>query len=157
RAAGRVGRPMADTISVTLPDGSARTVARGTTAAELAAEIGARLARDALAAKVDGEYRDLGTPLVADAAVAIVTPATDEGREILRHSTAHVMAQAVTDLFPGARYAIGPAVADGFYYDFELPGGATFTEADLESIEGRMRAIVAADQPFVREEISAAA
>jgi len=82
----------------------------------------------------------------------IVTPASDDGREVLRHSTAHVMAQAVTDLFPGAKYAIGPAIADGFYYDFELPDGRHFSESDLEQIEARMREIVAEDEPFVREE-----
>ena len=85
--------------------------------------------------------------------VAIVTPDSDDGREVLRHSTAHVMAQAVTDLFPGAKYAIGPAIEDGFYYDFELPDGAHFTDDDLERIEARMREIVKADEPFVREEL----
>ena len=90
-------------------------------------------------------------------AVAIVTPDSDDGREVLRHSTAHVMAQAVTDLFPGAKYAIGPAIADGFYYDFALPGGAHFSDDDLARIEARMREIVAADEPFVREEVDRAA
>jgi threonyl-tRNA synthetase len=84
--------------------------------------------------------------------VSVVTDDSDAGREVLRHSTAHVLAQAVTGLWPGARYAIGPAIAEGFYYDFELPGGAHFADADLEKIEARMREIVAEDQPFVREE-----
>jgi threonyl-tRNA synthetase len=143
------------TITVTFPDGATRSFDRGVTPGGVAAAIGSRLGRDALAAKVDGEWTDLTTPLDRDVTLAIVTPASPDGREVLRHSTAHVMAQAVTDLFPGAKYAIGPAVADGFYYDFELPGGATFAEADLERIEARMREIVAADQPFVREELSA--
>jgi threonyl-tRNA synthetase len=107
-----------------------------------------------LAARVDGAWFDLDRPIEHDAVVAIVTSPTPEGREVLRHSTAHVMAQAVTDLFPGARYAIGPAIDDGFYYDFELPGGVHFSDDDLERIEARMREIVKADEPFVREELS---
>jgi threonyl-tRNA synthetase len=144
----------ADAVNVKLPDGSQREYPRGVTAAEVAASIGKRLAKDALAAKVDGEWVDLDRPIDHDAAVTIVTPDTPDGREVLRHSTAHVMAQAVTDLFPGARYAIGPAIEDGFYYDFELPDGRHFTEDDLGRIEARMREIVAADEPFVREEVS---
>ena len=144
----------ADAVNVKLPDGSQREYPRGVTAAEVAASIGKRLAKDALAAKVDGEWIDLDRPIDHDAAVTIVTPDTPDGREVLRHSTAHVMAQAVTDLFPGARYAIGPAIEDGFYYDFELPDGRHFTEDDLGRIEARMREIVAADEPFVRDEVS---
>ena len=144
----------ADAVNVKLPDGSQREYPRGVTAAEIAASIGKRLAKDALAAKVDGEWVDLDRPIEHDAAVTIVTSASPDGREVLRHSTAHVMAQAVTDLFPGARYAIGPAIEDGFYYDFELPDGRHFTEDDLGRIEARMREIVAADEPFVREEVS---
>ena len=144
----------ADAVNVKLPDGSQREYPRGVTAAEIAASIGKRLAKDALAAKVEGEWVDLDRPIDHDAAVTIVTPASPDGREVLRHSTAHVMAQAVTDLFPGARYAIGPAIEDGFYYDFELPDGRHFTEDDLGRIEARMREILAADEPFVREEIS---
>jgi threonyl-tRNA synthetase len=144
----------ADAVNIKLPDGSQREYPRGVTAAEVAASIGKRLAKDALAAKVDGEWVDLDRPIDHDAAVTIVTPASPDGREVLRHSTAHVMAQAVTDLFPGARYAIGPAIEDGFYYDFELPDGRHFTEDDLGRIEARMREIVAADEPFLREEVS---
>jgi threonyl-tRNA synthetase len=143
----------ADAVNVKLPDGSQREYPRGVTAAEIAASIGKRLAKDALAAKVDGEWVDLDRPIEHDGAVTIVTPDTPDGREVLRHSTAHVMAQAVTDLFPGARYAIGPAIDDGFYYDFELPDGRHFTEDDLGRIEARMREIVAEDEPFVREEV----
>src|SRR5256714_8370032 len=155
-AADIVAREMspADAVNVKLPDGSQREYPRGVTAAEVAASIGKRLAKDALAAKVDGEWVDLDRPIDHDAAVTIVTPATPDGREVLRHSTAHVMAQAVTDLFPGARYAMGPAIEDGFYYDFELPAGRHFTDDDLGRIEARMREIVAADEPFVREEVS---
>jgi threonyl-tRNA synthetase len=144
------------TVTLTLPDGSTREYPEGVTGAEVAASIGRGLAKAAIAASVDGEVVDLARPIGHDAAVAIVTPATDEGREVLRHSASHVMAQAVFDLFPGAKYAIGPAIADGFYYDFELPGGVHFTDADLERIEARMREIVAEDQPFVREEYDTA-
>jgi threonyl-tRNA synthetase len=140
-------------ITITLPDGTTREYERGTTGSEIAASIGKRLGADALAVKVDGDWVDLDRPIERDAKVAIVTPASAEGREVLRHSTAHVMAQAVTDLFPGAEYAIGPAIEDGFYYDFMLPGGEHFSEADLERIDARMREIVDADEPFEREEV----
>jgi threonyl-tRNA synthetase len=140
-------------VTVTLPDGSSRSYPSGVTAGAIAASIGKGLAKAALAAKVDGEWVDLDEPIDHDAAVAIITPDTPEGREVLRHSTAHVMAQAVTDLYPGAEYAIGPAIEDGFYYDFALPGGAHFHDTDLERIEARMREIVKADEPFEREEV----
>src|SRR5947209_9289908 len=141
-------------ITITLPDGSTRAYDDAVTAGEVAASIGRGLAKAALAAKVDDEWYDLTRPIEHDATVAIVTPDTAEGREVLRHSTAHVMAQAVTDLFPGAKYAIGPAIEDGFYYDFELPDGAHFSDDDLGRIEARMREIVGENQPFVREELS---
>ena len=140
-------------ITVTLPDGSSREYPSGTTAGEVAASIGKGLAKAALAAKADGEWIDLGQPIVHDAQLEIVVPASDDGREVLRHSTAHVLAQAVTHLFPGAKYAIGPAIADGFYYDFELPNGQTFSENDLERIGNEMRKIVKANEPFVRAEL----
>ncbi len=139
-------------ITVTLPDGSERRLDPGSTAADLAASVGKRLARDAVAAVVDGRQVDLSTPLPEGAQVAIVTAGTPEGRYILRHSTAHVMAQAVCTLWPGTHFAIGPPVEDGFYYDFELPGGRHFSDEDLEAIEATMRKIVAASQPFLREE-----
>ena len=104
---------------------------------------------------VNGDEWDLGRTLPDGAAVAIVTADTDAGRHVLRHSTAHVLAQAVIQLFPGAKYTIGPAIEDGFYYDFELPDGRTFTEADLDDIDARMRVIMAADQPFERDEVPA--
>src|SRR5215212_5650515 len=114
---------MAD-ITITLPDGSERSLPEGSTAADLAAAIGPRLAKDAVIAVVDGVERDLDVPLADGASVSIVTPSTERGLYTLRHSTAHVLAQAVLDLFPGATFGIGPPVEDGFYYDFELPGGA---------------------------------
>jgi len=139
---------------VTLPDGSPRQVPDGATAADLAASIGRGLAKAAVAAVVNGAQADLGALLRDGDSVAILTADSDDGRYVLRHSTAHVLAQAVCDLFPGARYAIGPPIEDGFYYDFELPGGARFTDDDLGRIEARMREIVGEDQPFVREELS---
>ena len=144
---------MAGQITVRLPDGSERSLAEGSTAADLAASIGRRLAADAVAATVDGAAVDLDRPLPDGATVEIVTASSEEGRAVLRHGTAHVLAQAVCDLFPGARYAIGPPIEDGFYYDFDLPGGAHFSDEDLERIEARMREIVAEGQPFVREEL----
>src|SRR5205814_9138925 len=144
---------MAD-ITVTLPDGSSRSLPQGSTAADLASKIGKGLAKAAVAATVDGREVDLGAPLPDGATVSVVTANTDEGRYVLRHSTAHVMAQAVCDLFPGAKYAIGPPIADGFYYDFELPGGAHFSDDDLERIEARRREIVAEGQSCRREEHS---
>jgi threonyl-tRNA synthetase len=146
---------MSDQITITLPDGSAREYAAGTTAGDVARSIGKRLAKAAVAATVDGVEYDLERPLPDGAAVAIITDETPDGRHVLRHSTAHVMAQAVTQLFPGAKYSIGPAIENGFYYDFELPGGRTFNEDDLGAIEERMREIIAADQPFTRSEVSA--
>ncbi len=143
-------------ILISVPDGSQRSLAEGATATTLAESIGSRLAKAAVAAVVNGVEVDLGRPLPAGAQVAIITGDSEEGRHVLRHSTAHVMAQAVTQLFPGAKFSIGPAIADGFYYDFELPGGRTFVEADLEAIEARMREIMKADQPFVRSELPAA-
>src|SRR5690606_28131987 len=147
--------PRMSEITVTLPDGSARTLAEGSTTTDLAAEIGPRLAKDALIAVVDGEERDLGDPLPDGASVEIVLPDSDRGLETIRHSTSHVLAQAVLELWPGATFAIGPAIENGFYYDFELPDGATFSDADLERIEAKMREIIKARQPFVREELSA--
>ncbi|MGP0029942.1 MAG: threonine--tRNA ligase [Acidimicrobiales bacterium] len=127
-------------------------MAEGTTAAELAQSIGSGLAKAAVAASVDGREVDLGTPLADGDEVAIVTGETEAGRAVLRHSTAHVLAQAVLRLWPGAKYAIGPVIENGFYYDFELPGGARFSDDDLVRVEAEMRAIMAEDQPFIRHE-----
>ena len=144
---------MADSITITLPDGSSKELPSGSTAADLAAAIGPRLAKDAVIAVVDGTERDLVHPLTDGAEVSIVTPSSDRGLYTIRHSTAHVLAQAVLDLFPGATFAIGPPVEDGFYYDFQLPDGGTFREDDLERIAARMREIIKERQPFIRDEI----
>jgi threonyl-tRNA synthetase len=139
-------------ITVYLPDDSSRHLPEGSTGVDLAAAIGPRLAQAAVAIEVNGTARDLTTVLPDGARVAVITAGSEAGRHILRHSTAHVLAQAVTDLWPGAHYAIGPPIEDGFYYDFELPGGQHFSDDDLSRIEARMAAIVAEDQPFTREE-----
>ena len=141
-------------ITVSLPDGSERELAADATALDLAAAIGSGLKKAAVAAVVDGEETDLTAALHDGQTVAIITAATPEGRHVLRHSTAHVMAQAVTQLFPGAKFSIGPAIENGFYYDFELPDGATFSDDDLGRIEAEMREIMKANQPFVRSEMS---
>jgi threonyl-tRNA synthetase len=143
---------MAAEVMVRLPDGSVRTLPEGATGRDLAAAIGPRLAKEALAVRVDGRAADLSSPLPDDASVEVLTPKSPLGREILRHSTAHVLAQAVLRLWPGAHYAIGPVIDDGFYYDFSLPGGAHFSDDDLARIEAEMWAIIAEDQPFERSE-----
>ncbi|MEY2996085.1 MAG: threonyl-tRNA synthetase [Actinomycetota bacterium] len=137
-----------------LPDGSQRVVDANSSALDVAASISRGLAKAAVAAEINGALCDLSSTLSDDDLVRIVTADSDEGRHVLRHSTAHVMAQAVTDLYPGAKFTIGPAIENGFYYDFDLDGRA-FTEADIERVENRMRDIVKADQPFVRSVIGA--
>ena len=141
-------------IQILLPDGTPRAYPQGTTAGDVAASIGSRLAKAAVAAEVNGLEVDLDVPIADGATLAIITGESDAGRHVLRHSTSHVLAQAVTQLFPGAKFSIGPAITDGFYYDFDLPNAQTFSEDDLQAIEARMRAIIAADQPFVRSEMS---
>ncbi len=145
---------MSDVISVVLPDGSARELPVGATTLDLAAVIGPRLASDAVIGVVDGVEVDLNVALPDGASVEIVTPASDRGLHTIRHSTAHVMAQAILDLYPGTQLAIGPPIEHGFYYDVELPEGQTLSEDDLEKIEARMQELVAADQPFVRHELA---
>ncbi|HXQ19241.1 MAG TPA: threonine--tRNA ligase [Acidimicrobiales bacterium] len=143
---------MAGDIAVRLPDGSTKELAAGTTALQLAESIGSRLAKAAVAATIDGAEVDLSAELSDGAEVSILTATSPAGLSVLRHSSAHVLAQAVCSLWPGAHYAIGPVIDDGFYYDFALPGGAHFADADLERIDAEMRRIVAEDQPFSREE-----
>jgi threonyl-tRNA synthetase len=152
---GSVTSALMSDIQVTLPDGSARSLPAGATAGDLAASIGSRLAKAAVVAEVNGEQADLAAELHDGDRVSIVTAESEVGLYTIRHSTAHVLAQAVLDLFPDATFGIGPPVEDGFYYDFELPSGATFTPDDLERIDARMREIIAEHQAFVRDEIPA--
>jgi threonyl-tRNA synthetase len=142
------------TIKVTLPDGSVREVATGTTARAVAESIGPGLARAAVAAKVDGTIRDLDRPLESDTRLAILTDRDAEALDVLRHSAAHVLATAVRDVFPGAGIGFGPPIEDGFYYDFEVP--RPFTPEDLEKIEAKMSEVAKADYPFVREVVDRA-
>ena len=139
-------------IRVTLPDGSVREVPAGTTGGQLAAVIGAGLARAAIAIRVDGRVQDLGRALEDGATVAILTDRDPAALEVLRHSAAHVLATAVRELFPGAGIGFGPAIEDGFYYDFEVP--RPFTPEDLEAIAAAMTHVAEADYPFVREVVS---
>ncbi|MBB6124493.1 threonyl-tRNA synthetase [Sphingobium subterraneum] len=141
-------------LSITLPDGSVREVASGTTPAEIAASIGPGLAKAAIAARVDGELVDISRPLNADASLALVT-ARDEADalELARHDFAHILAEAVQVLFPGTQITFGPSTEDGFYYDF-APAERPFTDEDLPAIEAKMREIIAADKPLRREVVA---
>jgi len=147
---------MSSEVVVVLPDGSERTLPEGATGADLASSLGKRAARDALIAVADGEQLDLNRQLRSGASVSLVFPDSPDGLEVLRHSTAHVLAQAVLNLYPGATFSIGPPIEDGFYYDFDLPDGATFSDDDLARIESKMKEIVGRRQPFVRSEVDRA-
>src|ERR1051325_7324313 len=135
--------------NIRLPDGSQKSFSGPVTAAEVAQSIGAGLARAALAAKVDGKLVDLSTTIEKDADLAIVTPKSPEAVDILRHSTSHLMAQAVQELFPGAQVTIGPVIENGFYYDFSYK--RPFTPEDLVAIEKKMAELVKADLPVHRK------
>jgi threonyl-tRNA synthetase len=139
-------------VTVTLPDGSKKEFPRGTTVRQVAEAIGPRLAADALAGKVDGQLVDTFFPIDRDAAVEIVTKKSPEALALYRHSTAHLTANAVKRLFPGVKIGIGPAIENGYYYDFDP--GRPFTPEDLERIEEEMRKIVAEDNPVERIEMS---
>jgi threonyl-tRNA synthetase len=138
-------------ITITMPDGSAKAVAEGSTVLDVAASIGSRLAAAAVAGRVDGALVDVAQVVPDQSSIAIVTEDSADGLQILRHSAAHVMAEAVKDLFPSAQFGIGPAIEDGFYYDFGVE--RPFTPDDLVAIGARMREIVAASVPFVRGEL----
>jgi len=138
-------------VAIRLPDGTVREYPQGTTVREVAQDIGGRTALEALVARVNGRLVDLFYRLEEDAEIELLTPATDAGLEVLRHSTAHVMAQAVKRLFPEARLAIGPPIENGFYYDFDLP--RALTPEDLERIAAEMRRIINEDYAFSRQEM----
>ncbi len=144
---------MSSDVTIILPDGSERVLGPNGTGADLATQLGGRAARDALIAVADGTQLDLNQPLPDGASVSLVFPASEEGLEVLRHSTAHVLAQAVLALYPGATFSIGPPIEDGFYYDFDLPDGQTFNDGDLERISSKMKEIVGRKQPFIRSEV----
>jgi threonyl-tRNA synthetase len=142
-------------MKVTLPDGKELELADGATGADAAAAIGPGLAKAALAIQVDGRTQDLSRPLTDGATVSIITDRSgDEALELIRHDTAHVLAAAMLELYPGVKISIGPAIENGFYYDFDFPEGTQFSDADFERVEAKMREHVAADEEFVREDIS---
>jgi threonyl-tRNA synthetase len=143
-------------LTVKLPDDAALELEQGATGADAAAAIGPRLARDALAVRVDGQVRDLAAPLTDGERIEILTPGQPEALEVLRHDCAHVLATAVLDLWPGTKVSIGPPIESGFYYDFEFPNGFRPSEADLERIEERMAAHIEADERFERTDVVAA-
>ena len=160
-------------MRVTLPDGSERELEDGASGADLAASIGPGLARAALAIRVldgdgsdrrdgsaydDGRIRDLAAPLHDGDRVEIVTAKSDDwdSVQLIRHDTAHVLAAAVLDLYPGTKISIGPPIGEGFYYDFEFPEGVTVSDHDFEALEAKMREHIKADEPFVREDVPVA-
>jgi threonyl-tRNA synthetase len=148
-------------MRVELPDGTPLELPDGATGADAAAAIGPGLARAALAVKVDGEVRDLSRQLPPvngrpEKLEVITQKSGRDALDLIRHDAAHVLATAVLELYPGVKISIGPPIEDGFYYDFEFPDGVALSEADFEQIEAKMREHIAADEPFVREEVTAA-
>ena len=139
-------------MNIALPDGSVKELAAGATVADVAASIGAGLAKAALAGKVDGTLVDLTATVTDGAIVEIITAKSPEALHIMRHSCAHIMAEAVQELYPGTQIAFGPATDDGYFYDFELPNN--ISSDDFGAIEKKMAEIVKADEPFVREVVS---
>jgi threonyl-tRNA synthetase len=144
-------------MRIELPDGSSKELDDGASGADLAAAIGPGLARAALAVKVDGRLRDLERPLADGERVEIVTDRSPESLELIRHDTAHVLAAAVLDLYPGTKISIGPPIEDGFYYDFDFPDGVTVSDHDLPALEEKMREHVKAREQFTREDVGAGA
>src|ERR671917_2300365 len=142
---------MSRMFKIALPDGSVREMPEGSTPADVAAAIGPGLAKAALAAKIDGELRDITRPFEGDAKLELVTSRDErDALELVRHDFAHILAEAVQNLFPGTQITFGPATEDGFYYDF-APRDRPFTEEDLPAIEEEMRRIITRDEPLVRE------
>src|SRR3954470_20071481 len=142
---------MESELTLVLPDGATRTVAPGTLPADVVRSIGERLLQAAVAVSVDGEIQDLMTPLRKGGAFRVLTERDPEALGVLRHSAAHVLATAVRRLRPDAKIGFGPAIEDGFYYDFEV--ASPFTPDDLAAFEAEMRKVVAEKYPFVREEV----
>src|SRR5665648_227724 len=136
-------------ISLKFPDGSARDFKSGVTGRDVAESIAKALAKKAVAVELDGKLRDLAEPIKGDAAIRIITRDDPQALELIRHDAAHVMAEAVQELYPGTQVTIGPAIENGFYYDFARD--EPFTPEDLEKIEARMREIVDRDEPIARE------
>src|SRR5437764_3600095 len=144
---------MTKMFKIALPDGSVKEMPEGSTPADVAAAIGPGLAKAALAARINGEVRDITRPFEDDASLALITSRDEaDALELVRHDYAHVLAEAVQNLFPGTQITFGPATEDGFYYDFApAPGRGPFTEEDLPAVEEEMRRIIAADKLLVLE------
>ena len=143
---------MQDNITITLPNGERREYPRGVTGMAIAESISAGLAREALGVLVNGTIFDLGRPITTDAELRVLTWKDDEGREVYWHSSSHLMAHAVADLFPGAKFGVGPAIEQGFYYDIDIDH--VLTPEDLTRIEARMMELAKEDMPFTRKELS---
>ncbi|MEE0478431.1 MAG: threonine--tRNA ligase [Adlercreutzia sp.] len=141
-------------MNIVLPDGSVKELEKGATVADVAASIGAGLARAALAGIVNDTPVDLDAVVSDGDSVAIVTAKSDEGLELMRHSTAHLLAAALTDMYPGVKFGVGPAIENGFYYDIELPEGVTVSPDDFAAIEARMAEIAKSGAAIVRREVS---
>lgn len=141
-------------MEITLPDGSKKQLEDGATIADVAASIGAGLAKAALGGKIDGNFADLDTVVPDGSTVEIITAKSPEALGIMRHSTAHVMAEAVQELYPGTQIGFGPQTDDGYFYDFALPEGVSIAPEDFAAIEKKMAEIIAKDEPFVREVVS---
>src|SRR5437762_12296772 len=142
-------------MQVTLPDGSPLELEDGATGADAARAIGEGLARAALAFRQNGQLKDLSARVVDGEPIEIVTAKSDDALELIRHDTAHVLAEAVLELYPGVKISIGPPIENGFYYDFDFPEGVTLTDADFARIEAKMREHIAADEPFTRVDVPA--
>src|SRR5215212_8501553 len=142
---------MPEMLTLTLPDGATRQVEEGTLPRDVVGSIGQRLLRDALAVEVDGEVQDLITPLRKGGAFKVLTARDQKALDVLRHSGAHILATAVRRLRPDAKIGFGPAIEDGFYYDFEVEH--PFTPEDLATFEAEMKKVIAEKYPFVREEV----
>ncbi|MGY8780996.1 MAG: TGS domain-containing protein, partial [Fidelibacterota bacterium] len=139
-------------ITITLPDNSTRIYDAGVTPLEVAESIGSRLAMDTVAASINGEFTDANVPINEDANLSLHTGSSVEGHEVLLHSTAHLMAQAVKAIWPESQVTIGPAIENRFYYDFDIDG--TFSDTDLLNIENKMREITKENLTVTRQEIS---
>ncbi|MBJ7459214.1 MAG: TGS domain-containing protein, partial [Thermoleophilaceae bacterium] len=141
-------------MNVTLPDGTVLDLAEGATGGDAALAIGEGLARAALAIEVNGELRDLSRPLPGGAQISIITGRSPEALELVRHDTAHVLAAAVMELYPGVKISIGPPIENGFYYDFEFPEGAEISDADFPRIEAAMKKHIKAKEQFTRQDVT---
>ncbi|MGB2470310.1 MAG: TGS domain-containing protein, partial [Flavobacteriales bacterium] len=142
-------------IAITLPDGTVKQVSEGTTSLDVAMSISEGLARNVLAAEVDGEVWDPQRPLTGDCALKLLTSRDEEGMNTLWHSSAHLMAEALEALYPGIKFWVGPPVENGFYYDVDF-GEHTFTDKDIPAVEQKMMELAKAKNPFVRKDMSKA-